>query len=303
MRRSCGSEKIRSICSSTCPASERGRSATKSRASGTSSRWPTLLAVPSPPRSACSRVQRSSASARAGAAAASASAVSFGATIGPASSSATGPSSAWDSWRSGFFSSSCWMNAASSRCENCSNLIACCSCGVIANVWREARMRLGPIRMCPYPWRHYTSRKSVKQDLCQSSEVVRSVLEDVDLRPAGQVQPGAAGQEAESGLGQLGAALAFQQGIQLGLERMEVQHIGGGVVELFLAQRLGAPVGGLLLLGQVDAQKLPAEILEAPAIGEGAGELGGDLGAIDRLAAHAQRMLERGDVETPEMKE
>src|SRR5215471_2597667 len=43
------------------------------------------------------------------------------------------------------------MKAASSRCENCSNLIACCSCGVIAKVWREARMRLGPIRMCPQP--------------------------------------------------------------------------------------------------------------------------------------------------------
>jgi len=86
---------------------------------------------------------------QAGAAAARASAVSTGVSIGPGSASATGPSSDWVSWRSGFFSSSCWMKAASSRCENCSNLIACCSCGVIANVWREARMRLGPIRMCP----------------------------------------------------------------------------------------------------------------------------------------------------------
>ena len=73
------SANISSICSSTWTASERGRSATKSSASGASSRWPTRLAAPSPPRSACSRVQRSSASARAGAAAASASAVSAGA--------------------------------------------------------------------------------------------------------------------------------------------------------------------------------------------------------------------------------
>ena len=89
----------------------------------------------------------------------------------------------------------------------------------------------------------------------------------------------------------------------MAFEGVQVQDIRGGVGELLLGQRLGAPVGGLLLLGKVDAQQLPAEVLEAEPVGEGAGELGGDLGALDRLAAHAQRMLEHGDVEAAEMEE
>src|SRR5262245_19837765 len=100
------------------------------------------------------------------------------------------------------------MKAANSRCENCSSLIACCSCGVIANVWREARMRLGPIRMCPHPWRSLDlpqERYARTMPNCRGSAMEAALmLENIDLRPAGQVQTGAAGQKAEGGLGQFG---------------------------------------------------------------------------------------------------
>src|SRR5260221_14613472 len=113
------------------------------------------------------------------------------------------------------------MKAASSRCENCSSLIACCSCGVIANVWREARMRLGPIRMRPHPEvirppagalskKHARAQRPCDRH-CLSVSTVRSVLENIGIGPTGQVEAGAAGQEAEGRLGKLGPPFARQQ--------------------------------------------------------------------------------------------
>ena len=51
-----------------------------------------------------------------------------------------------------------------------------------------------------------------------------------------------------------------------------MQHVGGGIVELLLGQLGGTPVGGLLLLGQLDAEQVLAQILEAVPVGEGADE-------------------------------
>src|SRR5262249_4114665 len=127
------------------------------------------------------------------------------------------------------------------------------------------------------------------------------MLENVHLRPAGEVEARARGQELEGGLRQLGAALASQQLVELGHQRVQVQDVGGGVGELLVAQAVGAPVGTLLLLGELDAQKLAAKILQPESVGEGARELGGDLGAVDRLATYAQRMLQHGDVEAAEV--
>src|SRR5882672_1047243 len=128
-----------------------------------------------------------------------------------------------------------------------------------------------------------------------------SVLENVDVGPACEVQTGSRREEVKGGRGQLGAALALQKGIELCLERVQIKHVGGGIGELLLAQAIGAPVGGLLLLGEIDAQKLLAQILQAEPVGECPGQAGGDLGAVDRRAAHAERMLEHGDVEAAEM--
>ena len=88
-------------------------------------------------------------------------------------------------------------------------------------------------------------------------------------------------QEAEAGLGSRHPALAREHGVELGLQRVQVEHVGGGVVLLLVGELVGAPVGALLLLGQVDAEQLPAQVLEAVAVGVGARQLGGDLGAVD----------------------
>ena len=119
-----------------------------------------------------------------------------------------------------------------------------------------------------------------------------SVREDIDVRPAREIEAGARRQEAEGGLGQLGAALALQHGVELGLQGVQMQHVGGGIGQLLVGQPVGAPVGGLLLLGQVDAQQLRQRSFRPAAVGEGADQLGGDLGAVDRLAADAERMLD-----------
>src|SRR3954469_5583482 len=72
--------------------------------------------------------------------------------------------------------------------------------------------------------------------------------EDVLLAPAQKVEPRTVRQEPEAGLRQRLAALARQHGVEFCLERMQMQHVGGGVGDLRLAEFLCAPVGTLLLL-------------------------------------------------------
>jgi hypothetical protein len=62
---------------------------------------------------------------------------------------------------------------------------------------------------------------------------------------------------------------------------MQVEHIGGGIVLLLVGELLRRPVRALLLLRQIDAEKLGAQVLEPVAVGVGARQLGGDLGAVD----------------------
>ena len=66
---------------------------------------------------------------------------------------------------------------------------------------------------------------------------------------------------------------------------------------------VGAPIGGLLLLGELDAEQLLGKVLEAVPVGEGAGEARGDLGAVDRPRHHAEAVLEHGHVEAGEMED
>src|SRR5262249_24068229 len=63
------------------------------------------------------------------------------------------------------------------------------------------------------------------------------------------------------------------------------------------------PVGALLLLGQINAEELAAQVLEAVAIGVGACQLGSDLGAIDGLSKHTQMLRQHSDIEAAEMKD
>ena len=84
---------------------------------------------------------------------------------------------------------------------------------------------------------------------------------------------------------------------------MQMQHVGGRVSQLRLAQALCAPIARLLLLRQIDIEQLTHQILQAVAIGIGAAQPGGDLGAVDRLRHHAEGIIERGDIEAREMED
>src|SRR5579883_3362848 len=105
----------------------------------------------------------------------------------------------------------------------------------------------------------------------------RSMGEDVRLVPAAEIELRPHRQEGEAGLREMAPPLALEERVEPRLEGVEVQHVARGVGELLLAQRGGAPIGGLLLLVELDAEELAAEILEAVAVGKGARQLGGDL--------------------------
>ena len=66
--------------------------------------------------------------------------------------------------------------------------------------------------------------------------------------PALQVEPGPRGKEPETGLRQFQPALAREHAVEPVAQAMQMQHVGGGVGQLRLAQALRAPVAGLLLL-------------------------------------------------------
>ena len=62
---------------------------------------------------------------------------------------------------------------------------------------------------------------------------------DVLGRPAAEIETRAVGQETETGGGQFIAALARQHHVQFFAQRMEMQHIGRGIGDLRIGQRVG----------------------------------------------------------------
>ncbi len=59
----------------------------------------------------------------------------------------------------------------------------------------------------------------------------------------------------------------------------------------------------MLLLGEIDPYEFAHHILEAVAVGIGAGELRGDLGAINRDRHHPQRPEQHGEIEPGKVKD
>ena len=116
--------------------------------------------------------------------------------------------------------------------------------------------------------------------------------ENVGVLESGEIQGRAHGQEAEAGLGHGQASLTPQHDVKLRFQGVQVQDVTGSVMPLLIAELLGTPVGALLLLRQLDPQKLAAQILQAVPVGIGARQLGGDLGAVDRHGGHAQMAIE-----------
>src|SRR5687767_6221687 len=70
------------------------------------------------------------------------------------------------------------------------------------------------------------------------SRVRQSVLENVGLVPAQPIQGGPRRQEAEAALRQLAAPFPLQDRVQLVLQLMQIEDIGGGVFQLVLRQGL-----------------------------------------------------------------
>jgi len=82
------------------------------------------------------------------------------------------------------------------------------------------------------------------------------------VAPLSQRWPTGMGCKGRRSVGlQVQPALALEQRLQLGPERVQVQHIARRIGAL-LGRRSGrAPVAGLLLLADLDAQQVAAEIL------------------------------------------
>ena len=89
----------------------------------------------------------------------------------------------------------------------------------------------------------------------------------------------------------------------LSLQRMQIEHVVGRVGDLRLGQRVGAPIGQLLLLGDVLAEQVLGQILQAMLVGVGATQPRGDLGAVDRLRHHAEPLVEHRDIEAREVED
>ncbi len=97
--------------------------------------------------------------------------------------------------------------------------------------------------------------------------------ENINFRPSIQIQPGPYGKKFEAGLRQFRAAFSRQHGLQTLSDVVQIKHIGSRIFQLLLAQILSTPIRALLLLGQIDIQQFPAQILEAVPVGIGAHQL------------------------------
>src|SRR5687768_15967949 len=85
--------------------------------------------------------------------------------------------------------------------------------------------------------------------LRRSRTATSDMREDVDLRPAGEVQRGPVRQEVETGLGKRRAAFACEALVELFLQPVQIAHVRRRIFLLRIAQLGCPPVRGLLGLG------------------------------------------------------
>src|SRR6516225_11257920 len=76
--------------------------------------------------------------------------------------------------------------------------------------------------------------------------MARLMREDVLLRPALEIKQNAMRQEFEAGAGERLAALPGQHGVESGAQRVQMEHVRGGVAKLLFAQFGGPPIRALL---------------------------------------------------------
>ncbi len=130
-----------------------------------------------------------------------------------------------------------------------------------------------------------------------------SMRKNVDLRPAGEVQLRASGEETEALGGELRAAFAREHHIEFFAQAVEVAHVGRRIFLLLGGKCRLAPVARLLLFRNFLPQQITADILKPVAVRKGARQARGDFGAIDRRGGNAQIMLEDRHIEPREMEE
>ena len=129
------------------------------------------------------------------------------------------------------------------------------------------------------------------------------MAENVLVRPAGQIEPGADGEEIEASLRHFRPSFAGQTFNQDRVHRVEIADIGGGIILLRVGQAGCAPVARLLHFRQLFAEQLADQLLQSVPIGIGAGQLAGDLGAKHRSGGDAQIMFDRGQIEPGKVKQ
>src|SRR5690606_16613148 len=129
------------------------------------------------------------------------------------------------------------------------------------------------------------------------------VREDVLVGPSVEVEADARRQELEAGAGDLEPALAGEALLEDFRHPVEEAHVRRRVLALRLAELGRAPVARLLLLGDLLAEQLADDVLEAVAVGIGAHELAGDLGAEHRGRHDPEVVLDRREVEAGEVEQ
>ena len=100
-----------------------------------------------------------------------------------------------------------------------------------------------------------------------------------------------------------GAPFAGEHCVERRSQAVKIGDVVGGVGELLFAQLWRAPVGTLLFLRQIDAQKFADQIFQSMLVGVGARQSRGDFGAIDGRDRDAQVALERAHVEARKVKQ
>src|SRR3546814_847161 len=127
------------------------------------------------------------------------------------------------------------------------------------------------------------------------------VREYVGFRPSRKVQQCAVGQEIETGLRKLRAAFTRQPAIEFRSQQMQIAHVRRSIILLRIREFRSAPIGALLLLGNLLAQQFAHQLFQSVTVSIGAYQTRGSLGAIGRGGQNTQVMLNRCDIEPAEM--
>ena len=132
-------------------------------------------------------------------------------------------------------------------------------------------------------------------------ETLSSVGKKVGVFPAGQVEFGSRRKEVETGFGQSRPAFARQHSVEYLFQSVQKRDVIRRVRKLLFAELSRSPVGALLLLRKINAQKILHQILEAMSVGVGPNKFRRELGAIDGRSRDSQVVAEDCDIESCKM--